>query len=231
MHSNSHALCEVTGVQFWHIVLKYQFLYFGDGRIQSSIFTQEASRFGVTTASFAVGIGMAGPTIMRHGTEEQKDRYLGPMLRGDEVWCQLFSEPDAGSDLANISTRALRDGDEWVVTGQKVWTSGGDEADWGILLARTDPDVPKHKGITYFLVDMKTPGFEIRPLKQMTGSEHFSEVFLDEVRVPQENVLGDVNGGWACTLTTLANERGLIAGANRSCAALKPARRRQARTR
>ena len=188
----------------------------GGTSIQSSIFTQEASRFGVTTASFAVGIGMAGPTIMRHGTEEQKDRYLGPMLRGDEVWCQLFSEPDAGSDLANISTRALRDGDEWVVTGQKVWTSGGDEADWGILLARTDPDVPKHKGITYFLVDMKTPGFEIRPLKQMTGSEHFSEVFLDEVRVPQENVLGDVNGGWACTLTTLANERGLIAGANRS---------------
>ncbi|MBK6855358.1 MAG: acyl-CoA dehydrogenase family protein [Microthrixaceae bacterium] len=188
----------------------------GATSLQSSIFTQEASRFGVSTASFAVGIGMAGPTIMRHGTEEQKERYLRPMLRGDEVWCQLFSEPDAGSDLANISTRAIRDGDEWVVTGQKVWTSGAHEADWGILLARTDPDVPKHKGITYFLVDMKTLGFEIRPFRQMTGSEHFSEVFLDEVRIPHENVLGDVNGGWTCTLTTLANERGLIAGANRS---------------
>jgi alkylation response protein AidB-like acyl-CoA dehydrogenase len=188
----------------------------GGTAMQNTIWGQEAGQFGVTVNNYAVGIGMAGPTILRHGTDEQKKRYLLPMLRGDEVWCQLFSEPDAGSDLANISTRAVRDGDEFVVTGQKVWTSGAADSDWGILLARTDPDVPKHKGITYFLVDMRTPGFDIRPLKQMTGSEHFSEVFMDEVRIPAENVLGEVNGGWGCAITTLSNERGLIAGANKS---------------
>lgn len=188
----------------------------GGTAMQNTIWGQEAGQFGVTVNNYAVGIGMAGPTILRHGTDEQKKRYLLPMLRGDEVWCQLFSEPDAGSDLANISTRAVRDGDEFVVTGQKVWTSGAADSDWGILLARTDPDVPKHKGITYFLVDMRTPGFDIRPLKQMTGSEHFSEVFMDEVRIPVENVLGDINGGWGCAITTLSNERGLIAGANKS---------------
>ena len=188
----------------------------GGTSMQNAIWGQEASQFGVTVNNYAVGIGMAGPTILRHGTDEQKKRYLLPMLRGDEVWCQLFSEPDAGSDLANISTRAVRDGDEFVVTGQKVWTSGAADSDWGILLARTDPDVPKHKGITYFLVDMATPGFDIRPLKQMTGSEHFSEVFMDEVRIPVENVLGEINGGWGCAITTLSNERGLIAGANKS---------------
>ena len=188
----------------------------GAGSMDSVIWAQEANKFGVAVNTFAVGIGMAGPTILRHGTDEQKARYLRPVLRGDEVWCQLFSEPDAGSDLANISTKAVRDGDEWVVTGQKVWTSGAAESDWGILLARTDPDRPKHKGITYFLVDMKTPGFDVRPLRQMTGSEHFSEVFMDEVRIPHENVLGEVNEGWACAMTTLSNERGLIAGGNKS---------------
>ncbi len=188
----------------------------GAGSMDSVIWAQEANKFGVAVNTFAVGIGMAGPTILRHGTDEQKARYLRPVLRGDEVWCQLFSEPDAGSDLANISTKAVRDGDEWVITGQKVWTSGAAESDWGILLARTDPDRPKHKGITYFLVDMKTPGFDVRPLRQMTGSEHFSEVFMDEVRIPHENVLGDVNEGWACAMTTLSNERGLIAGGNKS---------------
>lgn len=188
----------------------------GGTSMQNVIWGQEAGKYGVTVNNYAVGIGMAGPTILRHGTPEQKERFLRPMLRGDEVWCQLFSEPDAGSDLANIATRAVRDGDEFVVTGQKVWTSGAMDSDWGILLARTDPDVPKHKGITYFLVDMRTPGFDIRPLKQMTGSEHFSEVFMDEVRIPAEQVLGEVNGGWACAITTLSNERGLIAGANKS---------------
>ncbi|MCU1351287.1 MAG: acdA [Acidimicrobiales bacterium] len=188
----------------------------GGTAMQSVIFGQEAARFGVAVNTFAVGIGMAGPTILRHGNDAQKDRFLRPMLRGDETWCQLFSEPDAGSDLANIKTRAERDGDEWVVTGQKVWTSGAADSDWGILLARSDPDVPKHRGITYFLVDMKTPGFDVRPLRQMTGAAHFSEVFMDGVRIPHANVLGDVHGGWACAITTLSNERGLIAGANRS---------------
>ncbi len=188
----------------------------GGTAMESVIWAQEANQFGVAVNTFAQGIGMAGPTILRHGTDEQKARYLRPMLRADEVWCQLFSEPDAGSDLANITTRAVRDGDEWVVTGQKVWTSGAAESDWGILLARTDPSLPKHRGITYFLVDMTSPGFDIRPLRQMTGTEHFSEVFMDEVRIPHENVLDDVNNGWACAITTLSNERGLIAGGNKS---------------
>jgi alkylation response protein AidB-like acyl-CoA dehydrogenase len=188
----------------------------GGTPIQSVIFSQEAGRFGVPVNSFAVGIGMAGPTILRHGTDAQKERFLRPMLRADEVWCQLFSEPDAGSDLAAIATSAVRDGDEWVVNGQKVWTSGAHESDWGILLARTDPSLPKNKGITYFLVDMRTPGFDIRPLRQITGSAHFNEVFLSDVRVPHANVLGEVNNGWACTITTLSNERGLIAGGNKS---------------
>src|SRR5690606_30907165 len=126
---------------------------------------------------------------------------------------QLFSEPDAGSDLANIATRAVRDGDEWVVSGQKVWTSGADESDWGILLARTDPDAPKHKGITYFLVDMRTPGFEVRPLKQSTGSEYCSEVCMDEVRIRRETVRGDVSAAWTCAFTTPAYERCLTSGA------------------
>jgi alkylation response protein AidB-like acyl-CoA dehydrogenase len=165
---------------------------------------------------FAVGIGMAGPTIIAHGTDAQKDRFLKPMLRGEEVWCQLFSEPNAGSDLGGLSTSAVRDGDEWVVNGQKVWNSGAHYSDWGILLTRTNLDAPKHRGITYFLVDMRTPGIEARPLRQITGAAHFNEVFLDDVRIPHENVLGEVDGGWGPMMTTLANERTLIGSSPRN---------------
>jgi alkylation response protein AidB-like acyl-CoA dehydrogenase len=179
---------------------------------EAALFAQEQSRFDVTTGVFAVGIGMVGPTLIAHGTPEQKQRFLGPMLRGEEVWCQLFSEPGAGSDLAGLSTRAVRDGDEWVVNGQKVWNSGAHFSDWGILLARTDSTQPKHRGITYFLVDMRTSGIDVRPLRQITGEAHFNEVFLTDVRIPVANVLGDVNDGWRVAQTTLANERTLIGG-------------------
>jgi alkylation response protein AidB-like acyl-CoA dehydrogenase len=172
----------------------------------------ESRKYEIDTGVFSVGIGMVVPTLLAHGTEEQKRRYIPPMLRGDEVWCQLFSEPGAGSDLAGLTTRAIRDGDEWVVNGQKVWNSFAHVADWGILLARTDVDVKKHSGITYFLVDMSTPGIEARPLRQITGVAHFNETFLTDVRVPHENVVGDVNGGWGVTQTTLMSERQLIGG-------------------
>ena len=179
---------------------------------EQAIFTEESAKLGLSVNAFAVGIAMAGPTIIAHGTAEQRHRYLPPMLRGDEVWCQLFSEPGAGSDLAGLSTRAVRDGDEWVVNGQKVWTSGAPHSDLGILLTRSDLDQPKHRGITYFLVDMHSPGIEVRPLRQMTGASHFSEVFFTDVRVPHERVLGEVNGGWGVAMTTLANERTMMGG-------------------
>jgi alkylation response protein AidB-like acyl-CoA dehydrogenase len=184
----------------------------GGRPIEQVIFSQEQARYGVSSGAFMVSIGMAGPTILAHGTAEQKDRFLGPMLRGDEMWCQLFSEPNAGSDLANLATRAVRDGDGWVVSGQKVWTSSPDRARWGMLLARTDGDVPKHKGISYFLVAMDSQGIEVRPLRQMTGESHFSEVFFDEVRVPAANLLGGESNGWAVAQTTLNSERSSIAG-------------------
>ena len=187
----------------------------GLGPIQLIVWNQELGRAGIGESLFVVGIGMAGPTIIAHGTEEQKARFLPPMLRGDEVWCQLFSEPGAGSDLASLSTRAVRDGDAWVVSGQKVWCSGGHYSDWGILLARTDPSVPKHKGITYFLVDMRTPGIDVRPLQQMNGGSHFSEVFLADVRVPDAHRLGPIGHGWSAAMTTLLNERMAIGGIER----------------
>ncbi|MFI5041280.1 MAG: acyl-CoA dehydrogenase family protein [Acidimicrobiales bacterium] len=184
----------------------------GASAIEAAIFNQECARFDVSTGIFAVGSGMVGPTLIAHGTPEQKRRYLDPLLRGEEVWCQLFSEPGAGSDLAGLATRAELDGDEWVVTGQKVWNSGAHSSDFGILLARTDSSAPKHRGITYFIVDMRTRGVDVRPLRQITGAAHFNEVFLTDVRIPAENVVGAVNGGWGPALTTLANERTLIGG-------------------
>ncbi|MGZ4737584.1 MAG: acyl-CoA dehydrogenase family protein [Acidimicrobiia bacterium] len=179
---------------------------------QARIFAQEEAHFVVSSGAFAIAIGMVGPTIIAHGTEAQKEFFLSRMLNGEHVWCQLFSEPGAGSDLAGLATRAERDGDEWVVNGQKVWTSGAHFSDWGILLARTDWDAPKHRGITYFLVDMRSPGIEIRPLRQITGYAHFNEVFLTDVRIPAANMLGPLNGGWGVTQTTLANERAMIGG-------------------
>ena len=182
----------------------------GQSGIEAGVFSEEESRFDVSARFFVVGIDMAGPTLMAHGTPEQQKRFLEPMLRGDEVWCQLFSEPGAGSDLASLSTRAERDGDEWVITGQKVWTSSAHSSDWAICLARTDPHASKHAGITYFLVDMHAPGVEVRGLRQIDGAIHFSEVFLDGVRVPQDLVVGEVGGGWRVARTTLTAERTAI---------------------
>jgi acyl-CoA dehydrogenase len=161
-------------------------------------------------SAFTIGLGMVAPTILAHGSEAAKQRYLRAMYRGDVVGCQLFSEPGAGSDLASLQTKAERDGDEWVITGQKVWTTGAQYSDIGEIIARTDPSLPKHKGLTGFIVDMKAPGVEVRPLRQMTGGASFNEVFFTEVRVPDDHRLGDVNNGWNVALTTLMNERAAI---------------------
>ncbi|USX45831.1 acyl-CoA dehydrogenase family protein [Dietzia kunjamensis] len=162
----------------------------------------------------SIGLGMAAPTILAFGSEEMQQRYLRPLFAGTEVWCQLFSEPGAGSDLAAVATRAVRDGDDWVVDGQKVWTSGAHNADLAILLARTDTSVPKHAGMTYFILDMTEPGVDVRPLRQITGEAEFNEVFLSSVRVPDSNRVGDVGQGWKVATTTLNNERVAIGAGN-----------------
>jgi len=159
-----------------------------------------------------IGLGMAAPTILAHGTAEQKARWLRPLWTGEEVWCQLFSEPGAGSDLAGLATRAVRDGDEWVVNGQKVWTSSAHMAKRALLVARTDPDKPKHQGLTYFALDMKQPGVEVRPLRQMTGEAEFNEVFMTDARVSDADRIGEVGQGWTVSMATLMNERVSIGG-------------------
>jgi len=175
--------------------------------ISQIVIDEELKRAGVSRPQNMIGIGWAGPTILHGGTADQKDRYLMPLLAGEEVWCQLFSEPGAGSDLASLTTRAVRDGDEWVVNGQKVWTSGAQHSRFGILIARTSPDVPKHEGISYFICPMDAPGVTVRPIVEMTGSPIFNEVFLDDVRIPAENLVGEVDRGWGLAKVTLGNER------------------------
>jgi alkylation response protein AidB-like acyl-CoA dehydrogenase len=175
--------------------------------LEEMILNQEMALQKAPPMLNVLGVGMAGPTIIAYGTEEQKKRYPAKILSCEEIWCQGYSEPNAGSDLASLQTRAVKDGDHWIVNGQKVWTSLAHIADWMMLLARTDPDAAKHKGITYFLLDMKTPGVTVKPLRQLTGDAEFNEVFFDNVRVHESCVLGGVNNGWAVGLTTLMYER------------------------
>jgi alkylation response protein AidB-like acyl-CoA dehydrogenase len=179
----------------------------GGTAMQQVIFNQEEARFDVPGEAFVIGLGMIAPTLRAVGTDAQKARYLTRLLRGDDVWCQLFSEPGAGSDVASLSTLAVRDGDEWVVNGQKVWTSGAQYSDYGEIICRTSPDAEKHRGITAFVVDMRAPGVTVKPLRQMNGGASFNEVFFDDVRVVHDQVLGDVDQGWSVAITTLMNER------------------------
>jgi|DewCreStandDraft_1066081.scaffolds.fasta_scaffold00356_4 alkylation response protein AidB-like acyl-CoA dehydrogenase len=179
--------------------------------VEQLILTEELVYARAPAGARLFGVHMVGPTLILHGTQEQKRRFLPPIARGEVVWCQGFSEPGAGSDLASLQTRAVRDGDDYVINGQKIWTTAGHRADWMILLARTDPDAPKHRGITYFLVDMTSPGITVRPLINMVGRHEFNEVFFENVRVPAENVVGEVNRGWYVATTTLDLERSSIA--------------------
>ena len=179
----------------------------GLGIREQIAFNAESLDYDLPLGLYIIGLGMCGPTILAVGTEEQKRRYIPPLLSGEEVWCQLFSEPGAGSDVAGLSTRAVQDGGQWVVNGQKIWTSGAQNCDFGILIARTDPDVPKHRGITMFVLDLRSPGVTLRPIRQIDGGAHFNEVFFDDVRIPAGNVLGGVGRGWQAATTTLANER------------------------
>lgn len=186
--------------------------YGGKGRtiVDSAIFNEEVARVRAPAPLNELGLSMGAPTILEHGTEEQKRRYIRKILTCEEIWCQGFSEPPSGSDLAALQTKAFLDGDQFIVNGQKVWTSIGHLADWCMLLVRTDPTAPKHKGISYLLVDMHSPGVTVQPLRQMTGEAEFNQMFFEDVRVPRENLLGPLNGGWGVALTTLMNERATL---------------------
>ncbi len=185
----------------------------GGTAMQQIIFNQEESKVGAPTGLYAIGLGMCIPTVFTHAlTPDIAARYVPAAMKGDEVWCQLFSEPSAGSDLAAIRTRAEKDGDDWVINGQKVWTSGAHLSDYGIIVTRTDPSVPKHKGLTMFIVDMKAPGVDVRPIKQMSGGSEFNEVFFTDVRIADTHRLGGVGEGWKVSLTTLMHERLAVGG-------------------
>ena len=184
----------------------------GASAIEEVIWRQEESQYDLPANFFLIGQGMIGPTLMAWASDEDKARFLPPLASGEEVWCQLFSEPAGGSDLAALRTRAERDGDDWVINGQKIWTSGAHYSDYGVIVVRTDPTVPKHKGLSYFYVDMKAPGVEVKPIKQLTGDSDFNEVYFTDVRVSDSQRLGEVGQGWQVSLTTLMNERAAIGG-------------------
>ena len=182
----------------------------GATAMEHVVYLEELFGAGAPDSLNTLGLNLVGPTIIEVGTDEQKQRFLRPMLRGEAVWCQGFSEPNAGSDLAGLQTRADRDGDDWVVNGQKIWSSGAQYSDWCALLARTDQEAPKHKGISFLLVDMRSPGISVRPIRQISGDAEFNEIYFDNVRVPGGQVLGEVNGGWLVANRMLAYERGVI---------------------
>jgi alkylation response protein AidB-like acyl-CoA dehydrogenase len=179
--------------------------------VEQAIYNEELARAQAPSTANVLGLAMGGPTVIAHGTEEQKRRYLEPILSADEIWCQGVSEPEAGSDLAALKTRAGRDGGEWVVTGQKVWTTLAHHAKWCMLVARTDPDAPRHQGLTYFLMDMEQDAVQVRPLRQITGEAEFNELFIEEARIPHENIIGGEGNGWAVAITTLMHERATLA--------------------
>jgi alkylation response protein AidB-like acyl-CoA dehydrogenase len=179
--------------------------------VEQAIFSEEIARAGAPGMANTLGLAMGGPTVIAHGTEEQKERFLAPILSADEIWCQGFSEPQSGSDLASLRTKAVRKGDEWIVTGQKVWTTMAHQSKWCMLLARTDPDAAKHRGITYFLMDMEQEAVDIRPLRQITGEAEFNELFIEEARIPAANIVGGEGNGWAVAITTLMHERAGLA--------------------
>ncbi|MEM7331088.1 MAG: acyl-CoA dehydrogenase family protein [Chloroflexota bacterium] len=215
---------EVQRAQFWQkrkaeggwacITWPKQFGGRGSSAIEQVIFDQEEAKLDTPYMGsyFSIGQGMAAPTMMTYGTEEMMTQFLPKLASGEEIWCQLFSEPAAGSDLAALRTSAVPDGDDWIVNGQKIWTTVAQYASYAILVTRTDPNVPKHRGLTYFCVDMKSPGIEVRPIKQMSGGSSFNEVFLTDVRIPDSMRLGKVGQGWRVALTTLMNERASIGG-------------------